>query len=349
MGEQIKKYDDIAFDAGIKRPFENLVDCKLSSFLTLGILGVGSFGRVSLVKDPATAITYSLKKVRKNKVIETGQQEHVRNERAVLASIDSDFCCKLFGTYSDELNIYFLMEPVLGGELFTVLRWNKRFSEKTARFYAACVVLAFESLHSKNIIYRDLKPENLLIHSNGYCKLVDFGFAKKRNNSCTLCGTPEYLSPEVIKNESQGFTVDWWALGIFIFEMVVGHAPFQDDPNVKMYEKILMHELEFPSNSEAAELTPRVQHLCGGLLEKVSYQRLGCGGTNGSVGTQQILNHPWFQGLDWQKMRKQEIAPPYVPQIADQEDLSHYDVYPEENIVEKLDPDPAVYEWCEDF
>jgi len=340
--EQIKKYDDIAFDNGIKRPFQNLVDCKLADFTILGILGVGSFGRVSLVKDPADGVTYSLKKVRKNKVIETGQQEHVRNERAVLATLDSDFCVKLFGTYQDELNIYFLMEPVLGGELFTVLRWNKRFSEKTARFYAACVVLAFESLHSKNIIYRDLKPENLLIHKNGYCKLVDFGFAKKRNNSCTLCGTPEYLSPEVIQNQSQGFAVDWWALGIFVYEMVVGHAPFQDDPNVKMYEKILTYELEFAAEPK---LTPRVEHLCSGLLEKNSYQRLGAG-TNG---TTQILNHPWFHGLNWEEMRKQEIAPPYVPQIADQEDLSHYDVYPEENIVEKLDADPSVYEWCEDF
>merc|ERR1712087_828345 len=286
---------------------------------------------------------YSLKKVRKNKVIETGQQEHVRNERAVLAALSSDFCCRLFGTYQDTLNIYFCMEPVLGGELFTVLRWNRRFSEKDARFYCACVVLAFEHLHSKNIIYRDLKPENLLIHSNGYCKLVDFGFAKKRNNSCTLCGTPEYLSPEVIQTNPQSFPVDWWALGIFVYEMVVGRAPFQDDPNVKMYEKILTYDVEFPEDEP--DLTNRVKHLCSGLLEKNSYQRLGAG-TNG---TQQILNHPWFQGLNWQEMRLQKIAPPYVPQIADQEDLSHYDAYPEENIVEKLDPDSSVYEWCEDF
>eukprot|EP00484_Ammonia_sp_Unknown_P020043 CAMPEP_0197031174 /NCGR_PEP_ID=MMETSP1384-20130603/10257_1 /TAXON_ID=29189 /ORGANISM="Ammonia sp." /LENGTH=1169 /DNA_ID=CAMNT_0042460665 /DNA_START=118 /DNA_END=3627 /DNA_ORIENTATION=+ len=340
--EQIKKYDDVAFDNGIKRPFVNLIDCLLEEFQILGILGVGSFGRVSLVRDPKTKKTYSLKKVRKNKVIETGQQEHVRNERAVLATLDSEFCCRLYGTYQDTLNIYFLMEPVLGGELFTVLRWNKRFSEKTARFYAACVVLAFEHLHFKNIIYRDLKPENLLISSNGYCKLVDFGFAKKRNNSCTLCGTPEYLSPEVIQNYSQGFAVDWWALGIFIYESVVGHAPFQDDPNVKMYEKILTYEVDFPGDPK---LTPRVEHLICGLLEKNAFQRLG----SGTAGTQQILDHPWFHGLNWDEMRQQKIAPPYVPNIAGQDDLSHYDVYPEENIVEELDPDDGVYEWCEDF
>jgi len=340
--EQIKKYDEMAFDIGIKRPFQNLIECNLEQFEVLGILGVGSFGRVSLVKDPSSGVTYSLKKVRKNKVIETGQQEHVRNERAVLASLSSDFCCRLFGTYQDTLNIYFCMEPVLGGELFTVLRWNRRFSEKTARFYCACVVLAFEHLHSKNIIYRDLKPENLLIHSNGYCKLVDFGFAKKRNNSCTLCGTPEYLAPEVIQNNPQGFATDWWALGIFTYEMVVGHAPFQDDPNVKMYEKILTREPEFP---EEPELSERLTYLIKGLLEKNSYQRLGASQT----GTQDILKHPWFTGLDWEGMRRQEVEAPYVPDINGAEDLSHYDAYPDENIDEELDPDPSVYEWCEDF
>jgi serine/threonine protein kinase len=294
------------------------------------------------VKDPVTHVTYSLKKVRKNKVIETGQQEHVRNERAVLALLDSDFCCRMYGTFQDTFNIYFLMEPILGGELFTVLRWNKKFSEKTGRFYAACVVLAFESLHSKNIIYRDLKPENLLIAKNGYCKLVDFGFAKRRNNSCTLCGTPEYLSPEVIQNYAQSFSVDWWALGVFIFEMIVGHAPFQDDPDVKMYEKILTHEVKFP---ETGTFTPRVTDLVHGLLIKNAYKRYGAGAN----GTKQLMDHAWFNGLDWNKMRNQDITPPYVPNIQDDEDPSNYDNYPEEHIEDKLLEDPTAYEWSEDF
>ncbi|ETO34788.1 cGMP-dependent protein kinase 2-like isoform 1 [Reticulomyxa filosa] len=141
--------------------FSNRIGCRLEDLEDIGVLGVGSFGRVSLVRDPHTSKTYSLKKIRKNQVVETGQQEHVRNERDVLAGLDCNFCCKMYATYQDRLHVYFLMEAVLGGELFTVLRWNKRFSEKTARFYTACVVLAFEHLHSKNIIYRDLKPENV--------------------------------------------------------------------------------------------------------------------------------------------------------------------------------------------
>ena len=126
-----------------------------------------------------------------------------------------------------------------------------------------------------------------MISENGYCKLVDFGFAKRRNNSCTLCGTPEYLSPEVIQNFSQGFAVDWWALGIFIFEMVIGNAPFQDDPNVKMYEKILGHDVEFP---EHPQLTNRVSDLINRLLEKEAYKRLGAG----KNGAKHVKSHPWF-------------------------------------------------------
>ena len=338
----IKGYDEDTFKKLFNSRFKNLVKCKLNEFVDLGILGVGSFGRVSLVKDPTTAKTYSLKKVKKNKVIETGQQEHVRNERAVLAILDSEFCCKMYGTYQDEFNIYFLMEPVLGGELFTVLRWNKRFSEKTARFYAACVVLGFEHLHSKNIIYRDLKPENLLISKNGYCKIVDFGFAKRRNNSCTLCGTPEYLSPEVIQNWPQGFGVDWWALGIFIYEMVIGHAPFQDDPNVKMYEKILTYDVEFP---DTVKVTDKCKDLILRLLNKDAYKRLG----SAPDGASHIQKHVWFSGLDWTKMRKQEIPPPYKPNIENQEDVSNYDNYPEEEENDQLHTDPSAYEWCEDF
>merc|ERR1712087_685912 len=166
----------------------------------------------------------------------------------------------------DQFSVFFLMEPVLGGELFTVLRWNKRFSEKTARFYAACVVLAFQHLHEKNIIYRDLKPENLMISDNGYVKLVDFGFAKKRNNTCTLCGTPQYLAPEVIRNYSHGFAVDWWTLGVLLYEMIFGYPPFEACKNMKMYEKILTAPVEFPETG--SKLKPATKNIINSLLRK---------------------------------------------------------------------------------
>merc|ERR1719411_1665910 len=143
--------------------------------------------------------------------------------------LDNDFTVRLEATYQDKTRVYFLMEAVLGGELFTVLRFNRKFSERTAKFYAGCCVLAFEHMQSKNILYRDLKPENLLLTDKGYIKLTDFGFAKKRNTTTTLCGTPEYIAPEMIRNWIQGFGVDWWALGILLYEIIFGHTPFRDD------------------------------------------------------------------------------------------------------------------------
>ncbi|ETO20445.1 hypothetical protein RFI_16771, partial [Reticulomyxa filosa] len=165
----------------LDKKFKNLVQCPLTELKHIGVLGAGAFGVVSLVEDPSTQKTYSLKKIRKNKVVDTGQERHIQNERRILACLDSDFCVRLYGTYQDMLNVYLLMEPILGGELFYLLRFNRRFEEPVARFYAGCVVSALEHIHSKNLIFRDLKPENLLLAPNGYCKLVDFGFAKELN------------------------------------------------------------------------------------------------------------------------------------------------------------------------
>ncbi|ETO14100.1 hypothetical protein RFI_23266 [Reticulomyxa filosa] len=166
--------------------FVNRVNCSLNDLKQIGILGSGAFGTVSLVEDVTTGTTYSLKKIRKNKVVDCAQEKHVLNERQILGSLDNNFCVKLYATYKDALNVYLLLEPILGGELFYVLRYNKRFKEPVARFFASCVVCAFEYIHKKNLIFRDLKLENLLVASNGYCKLIDFGFAKVQNELHSL-------------------------------------------------------------------------------------------------------------------------------------------------------------------
>eukprot|EP01083_Nonionella_stella_P245386 852980_1 len=169
MHKKIDQYLQIPEDCA---SFLNRVECTLSSFVSHGCLGVGAFGRVTLVENPIDNTVYALKKVRKNRIVETSQQEHIINEKRIMAALDCVFCIKLFATFKDELNVYFLLEPVMGGELFSLLRHEKRLKQRTATFYCACVILAFDYLHTKlNVIYRDLKPENLLINTNGYCKL----------------------------------------------------------------------------------------------------------------------------------------------------------------------------------
>merc|ERR1712228_374355 len=152
----------------------------------------------------------------KNVIVELNQQKHVQNEKKIMTLLDNPFCVRLRDTLSDKLNVYFLMDPIMGGELFSLLRHQKTFKQRTTAFYAGNVVLALEYLHeSLNVIYRDIKPENLMICRNGYLKLVDFGFAKKKLfevDKNTFCGTPAYIAPEVIKNIESSFSIDWWAL-----------------------------------------------------------------------------------------------------------------------------------------
>jgi len=267
----------------------------------------------------------------------------MKNERLVMAIMDSPFIVKLFATYKDHTRVYFLMEAVLGGELFTVLRFNRKFSEKTSRFYSGCCILAFEHMHSKNVIYRDLKPENLLIDERGYIKITDFGFAKKRNRTCTLCGTPEYLAPEVIRSMNQSFAVDWWALGILIYEMVVSHPPFEDDEHMKMYEMILKMSVDFPRF-----VKQNCRDLVSKLLRKSAYQRLG----TGLGGSAAVKHHPWFRQLDWGCLAKRTQKTPYIPRIKDREDLSCFEYYKDdENDNEELcaPEDSAVFAWTLDF
>ncbi|KAL6065416.1 cytochrome c oxidase subunit 1 [Balamuthia mandrillaris] len=197
----------------------------LEDFEKVRTLGTGTFGRVWLVKHKATGKFFALKVLKKVEVVRLKQVDHIKNEKKVLSQVNCPFIVNLYGTFQDDTNLYLLMEYVIGGEMFCHLRRAGRFPNDTARFFAAQVVLALEHLHSKDILYRDLKPENLLLDKNGNIKIVDFGFAKHvEDRTWTLCGTPEYLAPEIIQSKGHGKAVDWWALGVLIFEMLAGYV-----------------------------------------------------------------------------------------------------------------------------
>nr|XP_048716004.1 cAMP-dependent protein kinase catalytic subunit PRKX isoform X2 [Caretta caretta] len=196
---------------------------KLEDLETLATVGTGTFGRVHLVKEKMAKRYFALKVMSIPDVIRLKQEQHVHNEKSVLKEVNHPFLIRLFWTYHDERFLYMLMEYVPGGELFSYLRNMGRFNNSTGLFYSAEIICAIEYLHSKEIVYRDLKPENILLDKEGHIKLTDFGFAKKLvDRTWTLCGTPEYLAPEVIQSKGHGRAVDWWALGILIFEMLSG-------------------------------------------------------------------------------------------------------------------------------
>ncbi|XP_029785444.1 cAMP-dependent protein kinase catalytic subunit PRKX isoform X2 [Suricata suricatta] len=281
----------------------------------------GTFGRVQLVKDKTAKHFFALKVMSIPDVIRLKQEQHVHNEKSVLKEVSHPFLVKLFWTCHDERFLYMLMEFVPGGELFTYLRNRGRFSGGTGLFYSAEIVCAIEYLHSKHIVYRDLKPENILLDRDGHIKLTDFGFAKKLvDKTWTLCGTPEYLAPEVIQSKGHGRAVDWWALGILIFEMHSGFPPFFDDNPFGIYQKILAGKIDFPRHLDFS-----VKDLIKKLLVVDRTRRLG----NMKNGAEDVKRHRWFRTVDWEAVPQRKLKPPIVPKLCGEGDTSNFDAYPD--------------------
>ncbi|KAF7649027.1 hypothetical protein LDENG_00148400 [Lucifuga dentata] len=228
---------------------------------------IGGFGRVELVQlKREESKTFAMKILKKRHIVDTRQQEHIRSEKHIMTEAHCDFIVRLYRTFKDRKYLYMLMEACLGGELWTILRDRGAFDDSTTRFYTACVVEALAYLHAKGIIYRDLKPENLILDSRGYAKLVDFGFAKKTGlgkKTWTFCGTPEYVAPEIILNKGHDVSADYWSLGILMYELLTGSPPFSGPDPMKTYNIILrgIDMIEFPKKiaKNAANL---IKKLC---------------------------------------------------------------------------------------
>jgi len=330
----------IGHHKGQNGPMDDGVTCSLSDLQTVGILGRGAFGTVSLVTDPATSKSYALKAIRKNQVVEMGQQSHILNEKKVMTMLDNPFLVNLRATFKDEYRLYFLLEACLGGELFTILRKMRSFDETTARFYSSCVVEAFDYMHQRDIIYRDLKPENLVLTDTGYLKVTDFGFAKVvSNKTFTLCGTPDYLAPEIVTGQGHGKGVDWWTLGILIYEMLASFPPFFDDEPMMTYRKIIQGKFKYPRY-----LSAQSKDLITKLLKPKSTKRIGV--IKGGVDL--IRNHAWFADFSWDELRNLTLNPPIKNKVKSPTDLSNFDHFTEkkEDVSYKGDPDLG---WDNDF
>ncbi|KAI9204588.1 kinase-like domain-containing protein [Polychytrium aggregatum] len=304
------------------RPWRPRLEFSLRDFEILSTLGTGSFGRVHLVQYRATGKFYAMKVMKKSQIVKLRQVEHTLNEKNILEQLDLPFIVNMIGSFQDPVNLYFVMEYVQGGELFSYLRRAGKFPPHVAQFYAAEVILAFEYIHDFDIVYRDLKPENLLLDNQGHLKITDFGFAKYVPDvTWTLCGTPDYLAPEIIQSKGYGKAVDWWALGILIYEMIAGHPPFFDDDHFKLYEKILACKLRFPPNFD-----PNAKDLIKRLLQPDLTKRLG----NLRGGSQDVKDHKWFSNIDWNMLKQRRVMAPFIPILRHEADTSNFDEYAED-------------------
>ncbi|XP_063918225.1 cGMP-dependent protein kinase, isozyme 1-like [Zophobas morio] len=323
------------------KPMEELIehtDLSLDDFKIVNTLGIGGFGRVELVQHSSKKeLVFALKCMQKHIVAAQKQQEHVFNEKDIQISCKNNFIVRLYRTYKDPKYLYFLLEPCLGGDLWNHLHKHKprQFEDQVAQFYAGCVIEAFAYLHERRIVYRDLKPENLLLDAKGYVKLTDFGFAKKLQmfkkcikKTYTFAGTPEYVPPEIILNQGHDKAVDYWALGVFIYELLTGNTPFRTDDvsYMKTYKLILkgIDDVKFP-----LDVSVQAEGLVKKLCKSTPSERLGC--LNGGV--MDIKNHEWFDGFSWEKLAECKLPAPYRPNLKTNTDVHYFEKFPKDNMV----------------
>ncbi|CAF2967933.1 unnamed protein product [Rotaria sp. Silwood2] len=301
------------FDVKFSQPAKQTA--KLDDFKLQRTVGTGSFGRVMIVQRGNQAL--ALKVMEKQTIVKLKQIEHTLSEKKILQAIKFPFLVNLIHSFKDNSHLYIALEFASGGEMFTHLRSVGKYSEDQTRFYAAQVTLAFEYLHYLSILYRDLKPENILFSADGYLKITDFGFAKVvRDRTYTLCGTPEYIAPEIILSRGYNKSVDYWALGVLMYEMAAGFPPFYADQPIQIYEKIVQGKFKFPSH-----FSSELKDLVRNLLQTDLTKRYG----NLRNGTKDIKYHKWFSTMNWIALFEKRIKPSHVPKP----DKDHFEKYDE--------------------
>jgi len=299
-------------------------DIKYQDLKKHTILGAGTFGQVWLVSAEGSGgkrEAYALKVQSKSELVKDGQAKAVVNEKNIMAKLSHPFLIRLVTTYKDEKFVYMLLGLVQGGELYSVIHTSRRHGvpDKSAKFYSACVAEGLAYMHRRGYVYRDLKPENVLINAKGYCVIVDFGFAKYvKDKTYTLCGTPLYLPPEVILNRGHNWAADHWSLGVMIFEMITGETPFYEEgmEQMDLFRAIVRCKYTVPRKVSA-----QASSLIHAFVTKDPYHRLG----SLKGGEDDVLNHPWFESIDFEELRQEKIAAPFVPKIKDPLDASNFD------------------------
>jgi len=277
---------------------------------------------------------YAMKILRKEAIIARNEVTHTKAEKRILQKVQHPFIVQLHYAFQTDDKLYMVLDFVNGGELFFHLKREGRFPENRVKFYVAQITSALAHLHSLDIVYRDLKPENILLDGDGNVRITDFGLSKeltRDDTTNTFCGTPEYISPELLKGVGHGFAVDWWSLGTLMYEMLVGLPPFYSENTNIMYQKILSSELVFPSF-----VSREAQALLTGLLTRDVDKRLG----SGPNGSSDVKSHHFFAGIDWAKLDRKEYEAPFKPGVRSETDISQIDQAftsekPQDSLVER--------------
>ncbi|XP_055541340.1 protein kinase C isoform X2 [Wyeomyia smithii] len=292
----------------------------LNDFNFIKVLGKGSFGKVMLAEKKGTDEVYAIKVLKKDVILQDDDVDCTMTEKRILAlAAKHPFLTALHSCFQTPDRLFFVMEYVNGGDLMFQIQRARKFDESRAAFYAAEVTLALQFLHRNGVIYRDLKLDNILLDAEGHCKLADFGMCKEGitgdNLTSTFCGTPDYIAPEILQELDYGPSVDWWALGVLMYEMMAGAPPFEADNEDDLFEAILRDDVLYP-----VWLSREAVSILKGFMTKNAAKRLGC-----TDGENQIRTHPFFKDMDWDALEQRKVRPPFRPRVRSARDALNFD------------------------
>ncbi|XP_072035800.1 protein kinase C iota type-like isoform X2 [Amphiura filiformis] len=303
----------------------------LPDFEMIRVIGRGSYAKVLLVELKATRRVYAMKVIKKELVTDDEDIDWVQTEKHVFETASNHpFLVGLHSCFQTPSRLFFVIEFVSGGDLMFHMQRQRRLPEEHARFYSAEISLALNFLHEKGIVYRDLKLDNVLLDSEGHIKLTDYGMCKEGlrpgDTTSTFCGTPNYIAPEILRGEDYDYSVDWWALGVLMFEMLAGRSPFDivgsaENPDQNTEDYLFQVILEKPIRIPRS-LSVRSASVLKGFLNKNPAERLGC---HPQTGFGDITGHPFFKTVDWERMESRQVTPPYKPHLQGERDLEHFD------------------------
>ncbi|KAJ0044931.1 hypothetical protein Pint_06692 [Pistacia integerrima] len=291
----------------------------LEDFEVLKVVGQGAFAKVYQVRRIGTSEIYAMKVMRKDKIVEKNHAEYMKSERNILTKVDHPFIVQLRYSFQTKYRLYLVLDFVNGGHLFFQLYRQGLFREDLARIYTAEIVSAVSHLHTNGIMHRDLKPENILLDADGHVMLTDFGLAKQfeeNTRSNSMCGTLEYMSPEIVLGKGHDKVADWWSVGVLLYEMLTGKPPFVGGNRQKIQQKIIKDKIKLP-----AFLSSEAHSLLKGLLQKEASKRLG----SGPGGSEEIKGHKWFKSVNWKKLEAREIRPSFLPEVAGRHCVANFE------------------------
>lgn len=346
--EPVLVAEDVTTGGGANsgQPKSNMVS--LADFDLIKVIGRGSYAKVLMVELKSTKRIYAMKVIKKELVTDDEDIDWVQTEKHVFETASNHpFLVGLHSCFQTASRLFFVIEFVRGGDLMFHMQRQRRLPEEHARFYSAEICLALNYLHERGIIYRDLKLDNVLLDHEGHIKLTDYGMCKEGirtgDTTSTFCGTPNYIAPEILRAEDYGFSVDWWALGVLLYEMLAGRSPFDivgatDNPDQNtedyLFQVILEKTIRIPRS-----LSVKAASILKGFLNKNPAERLGC---NRDHGFMEIMTHPFFKTIEWELLEQKQIPPPYRPRLESERDLANFPPEFTDEPVQLTPDDPSI-------